>query len=188
VLTNAPGSDRLYVAELRGKVFSFKDRPATAAAPPDTADVVTPDPFADLAQDIKGFRRAYGLTFHPEFQKNRYCYICYVLAENLPEGTRVSRFKVTETNPPRLDVASEQVLITWRSGGHNGGCLKFGPVTSDQIRLIKKMKDDGEKIATIARATGLSRQTVYDVLAVHKSRGHSWVAIQLLANTITITH
>src|SRR5581483_2338123 len=41
--------------------------------------------------------------------------------------TRVSRFRVTDTDPPRVDPASEQVLITWLAGGHNGCCLKFGP-------------------------------------------------------------
>ena len=43
-----------------------------------------------------------------------------------PEGTRVSRFRVTETDPPRCDPASETIIISWLQGGHNGGCLKFG--------------------------------------------------------------
>src|SRR5581483_5797750 len=30
-------------------------------------------------------------------------------------------------NPPRADLASEKVIIEWPSGGHNAGCLKFGP-------------------------------------------------------------
>ena len=32
-----------------------------------------------------------------------------------------------EPNPPTFDPKSEKVLIQWYSGGHNGGCLKFGP-------------------------------------------------------------
>ncbi|MEW6159857.1 MAG: PQQ-dependent sugar dehydrogenase, partial [Verrucomicrobiota bacterium] len=47
--------------------------------------------------------------------------------DGLPDGSRVSRFTVSRSDPPRVDPGSEQILITWLSGGHNGGCLKFGP-------------------------------------------------------------
>ncbi len=117
VLTKAPNCERLFLAELRGKVYSFAADPACEQA----------DLFADLAKDIKGLRRVYGLAFHPDFPRKRICYICYVLDENNPVGTRVSRFKVNNTDPPTLDSASEEILLTWRAGGHNGGCLKFGP-------------------------------------------------------------
>src|SRR5207237_2406035 len=30
------------------------------------------------------------------------------------------------TDPPRVDPASEKVVLTWLAGGHNGGCLEFG--------------------------------------------------------------
>src|SRR5439155_11331399 len=39
---------------------------------------------------------------------------------------RLSRFHVLPGEPPRCDMKSEQVLLEWPSGGHNGGCLKFG--------------------------------------------------------------
>src|SRR5262249_21915052 len=44
-----------------------------------------------------------------------------------PKGTRVSRFQVTKTDPPRIDPATQKIILEWPSGGHNGGCLKFGP-------------------------------------------------------------
>jgi uncharacterized repeat protein (TIGR03806 family) len=47
--------------------------------------------------------------------------------EQLPDGSRVSRFRVTDTDPPRCDPKSEKILITWLAGGHNGGDLHFGP-------------------------------------------------------------
>src|SRR6202044_3077849 len=31
------------------------------------------------------------------------------------------------TDPPVADMKSEKVIITWPSGGHNGGCIRFGP-------------------------------------------------------------
>jgi glucose/arabinose dehydrogenase len=39
----------------------------------------------------------------------------------------VSRFKLTSLDPLQADPDSEEVILTWRSGGHNGGNLQFGP-------------------------------------------------------------
>ena len=45
---------------------------------------------------------------------------------DVPDGSVVSRFTVRRTDPPVIDPASEQVILTFWSGGHNGGCLDFG--------------------------------------------------------------
>ena len=117
-LVKAPGTQRLFMVELGGKIFSF----------PNKQDVKKPNLFADLQADLKSIYRVYALEFHPDFEKNRQCYICYVVDKKEQEnGTRVSQFTVTKTDPPRLEPNSEKILITWRSGGHNGCCLKFGP-------------------------------------------------------------
>lgn len=129
-LVSAPGTDRLFVVEQGGKLFSFPQEPSAAKA----------DLLIDLRQGLKSLALnpnakdvgdVYGLAFHPQFAQNRYCYICYVLnsknGQPLPDGTRVSRFTVTATDPPRCDPDSEQVIITFLGGGHNGGCLAFGP-------------------------------------------------------------
>jgi DNA invertase Pin-like site-specific DNA recombinase len=49
---------------------------------------------------------------------------------------------------------------TW-GGSEKGRRIK---VNDEQIRLIHRMKAKGDKVAAIARATGLSRPTIYDVL------------------------
>jgi glucose/arabinose dehydrogenase len=109
----APGSNRLFVAERKGKLFSFVNDPKVAKA--------------DLLLDIK--KTVYGFTFHPQFPKNRYVYVTYVLDPDKPDpkGSRISRFEVKGDDPPRCNPASEKVIFEWLSGGHNGGCLKFGP-------------------------------------------------------------
>lgn len=116
-LCQLPGMDRFIVVELGGKIQSFKKN----------ADSTNLDVVLDFKKEIKGAEQVYGLTFHPDFEKNHFVYVCYVLKSDLPEGTRVSRFKVIEMDPPQIDPGSETILITWVSGGHNGGCLKFGP-------------------------------------------------------------
>jgi len=75
----------------------------------------------------------YGLAFDPDFARNRWCYVCYVVRrpgagkDQLPEGSRVVRLRVPETEPPACDPESEELVISWLQGGHNGGCLRFGP-------------------------------------------------------------
>jgi putative heme-binding domain-containing protein len=130
LITNAPGTDRLFVGEQAGKLFSFPRNPAGSKADL-LLDLTTELHSWDPAGKVKGVGAVYGLAFHPQFVKNRYCYVCYVLdsknwGEQLPDGSRVSRFRVTDTDPPRVDPKSEKVLITWLAGGHNGGDLHFG--------------------------------------------------------------
>lgn len=73
----------------------------------------------------------YGMALHPRFAENHWCYVCYKMDPaywgQIADGTRVSRFTVTQSDPPKLDPASEQIVISWLGGGHNGGCLQFGP-------------------------------------------------------------
>ena len=117
ILTSAPGTERMFVVELKGKVFSF-----LPGAADEKAHLT-----GEIGPGIEGFNQVYGLTFHPRFAENRYCYIAYVKKASLDDGTVVSRFKCSDTDPPTIDVSSEEVIITWLSGGHNGACLKFGP-------------------------------------------------------------
>lgn len=127
-LLMARTGDRFFVGEQGGKIFSF----------PDDQKVTKAEPFLDVATQLTRDRTKfgnldalYGLAFHPNFAKNRYCYVCYVLhgakdGEQAPEGSRVSRFTVSDTDPPRADPKSEKVLLTWLGGGHNGGDVHFG--------------------------------------------------------------
>jgi putative heme-binding domain-containing protein len=129
LMARPPGSDRLFVGEQEGVLYSFKDRPDARA-----------ELFFDLRKEIKTMHllpdakeveAVYGLVFHPDFARNRQCFVCYTLRgqnpEHLADGTRVSRFTVTRTDPPRIDPASEEVVLSFLQGGHNGGDIHFGP-------------------------------------------------------------
>src|SRR5262245_20152501 len=111
LMARCPGSNRLFVGEHAGVLYSFANSPDARA-----------ELFCDLREEIKtihllpGARAVdavYGLAFHPDFQKNRQCFICYTLkgkkAGQLEDESRVSRFTVTKTDPPRLDPASEEI-------------------------------------------------------------------------------
>ncbi len=116
--TAMPGSDRLVVGEQGGKVVTFRAG---------DSDAVGTDLAIDLAPSRPGFAALYGLAFHPRFVENRYVYLCYAIGDGVADGSKVSRFAVAVGDPPRIDPASEEVVLTFRSGGHNGGCLAFGP-------------------------------------------------------------
>jgi len=116
-LVPVPGTNRMAMMELDGAIYTFPNEPNCKKA----------DLFLDMAKDVAGMKKAYGIAFHPNFETNRTCYLSYVLDAELPEGTRVSEFKVTKTDPPKVILGSEKIIITWKSGGHNGACIRFGP-------------------------------------------------------------
>jgi len=60
-----------------------------------------------------------------------------------------------------------------RANGQRWGGSEKGrriKVTSEQSQAIHRLKDEGEKVACIARATGLSRPTIYSVLNAASKR------------------
>lgn len=158
-VVQVPGSDRLMVTEEKGKVYSFPNRP----------DAENPDLVIDLAASAPGLDHIFSITFHPQFVKNRYCYIVYALQPKLPDGTRISRFKVSETNPPMIDPASEEIVITWISGGHNGCSLQFGP----DGMLYFSAGDSGENFPPDGNNTG---QRIDDLCA--RSCGSTSIILQ----------
>ncbi|MDA1314566.1 MAG: PQQ-dependent sugar dehydrogenase [Acidobacteria bacterium] len=112
-MASVPEANKLIVGERFGKVYSFTpERDANDKA---------------LMIDLK--RVLYGIALHPRFQENGYVYMVTVpeMGTDLPKGSKLLRFKAETEAPFRVDAASEQVLLEWPSGGHNGGCLRFGP-------------------------------------------------------------
>ncbi|MBX9788222.1 MAG: PQQ-dependent sugar dehydrogenase [Pirellulales bacterium] len=71
-------------------------------------------------------RLLYSLVFHPDFASNGFVY----LFSNGPTGAaertnRVARYSVP-SGEHRLAPDSEQIIVEWRSMGHDGGDLVFG--------------------------------------------------------------
>jgi uncharacterized repeat protein (TIGR03806 family) len=127
----APGTDRLFVTELSGNVYSFPDDSACAEADlfVDAGHLVAR--LAERTGEQYERTEVYGLAFHPDFATNRLCYLSYAVmapgGKPHPHGARVVQLRVGEQQPPRCDPESEVEIISWRSGGHQGGCLAFGP-------------------------------------------------------------
>jgi uncharacterized repeat protein (TIGR03806 family) len=110
VLTSIPDRTRFVLAERRGKIFTFPDRS---------------DARAELLIDLD--RTIYGVAAHPRFATNGYLFVTSIVKENEKEISRLSRFVVDRSRGFRADVASESTVLEWPAGGHNGGCVRFGP-------------------------------------------------------------
>src|SRR5262249_11096041 len=74
-----------------------------------------------------------GIAFHPGFATNRFFFLSYGLFTNTVQGNgrhqRLSRFRVSPSNPNQALVSSEQPLITQfdRHVIHSYNDLQFGP-------------------------------------------------------------
>lgn len=108
---------RFHIVERSGKIWSF----------PESGDGSAADLFGDLKTGREGFTSAYGLAFHPRADENATVFLTYTIGNDLDDGTKLSRFRISATDPPKLIPESEEILLTWRSGGHNGAHLRFGP-------------------------------------------------------------
>lgn len=122
-IAQEPGTNRFWVAEVGGKIYAFtKDTPDN-----DSRQVVL---------NIK--RQIYAFSFHPKYEENGTIFV--FSPTPISDGTnkdgdsadqsdqsRVSRF-TTNVDHPRLCLPdSEQIIIQWPSGGHNGGEAIVGP-------------------------------------------------------------
>lgn len=111
-----PGTDKLLVTQRGGKIVCFPKQANTNAV------AVVGDLKALSGGDV-GINSA---TFEPEFQTNRFLYVC--MGHHGDGGhSRVSRYTLTDTADPKIVAGSERVIIKWEAGGHGGGCLHFGP-------------------------------------------------------------
>lgn len=142
-----PGTDRLLVAEEKGRFWSFERR----------ADVERADPFLDLSA-VPGIDHVFSVTFHPRVAENGWLYVVYALEPKREDGTRLSRFTLSSLDPPQADPASEVVVLEWRSGGHNGSHVQFGP----DGMLYVSTGDSGDATPPDASDTG---QAIDDLLA-----------------------
>lgn len=112
-----PGAGRFAAVENGGKIFTFSDK----------TDAKEQHLLIDLKAKYANCSHAYGIAFHPKWRENGLVFITYTLGDKIDDGTKLSRFKLAQNDPPVLDPASEVVLLTWLCGGHNGASLEFGP-------------------------------------------------------------
>lgn len=107
-----PGTQTLLVAGRRGQIWGL--------------DLSHDSPQPRLVVDLK--RTIYGIAVHPQFASNGQIFVTSVVdpGNPSPKGTRLTSVTVSDRKELVADVASENLILDWPSGGHNGGCLRFG--------------------------------------------------------------
>ncbi|MBN9121127.1 MAG: PQQ-dependent sugar dehydrogenase [Planctomycetes bacterium] len=111
-LAPVPGAKAWVVAERPGKIYTFDMDPAKAEK--------------KLVLDVK--QTVYGAALHPKFPENGYLYLSELPdgGKETPDGTKLVRYTVDRATMT-ADPKSAKLIFTWPNGGHNGGCLRFGP-------------------------------------------------------------
>ncbi|MEM7474099.1 MAG: PQQ-dependent sugar dehydrogenase [Planctomycetota bacterium] len=130
-LSVLPGTSKMLVLEVGGKIYLFEDDEDCDAA----------IEIGNLRQQSENFAQAFSICPHPDFEQNRQVFVCYSekpVAK--PDGTKLSRFTLELGGKPKLELASEEVLLTWASGGHNGCSIRF-----DEQGLLYFSAGDGAK-------------------------------------------
>ncbi len=117
-LAEEPGTDRLWVVLGGGggdevsRVLRIRDDPEVAES----------EVLLELPR-----RLIYSVCFHPNFAANG---LVYVFSNGPRDGqdkmNRIARYVVGRQPPGKIDPASEELVIEWKSGGHDGGDMAFG--------------------------------------------------------------
>lgn len=116
-IAQEPGTDRIMVAELDGKIYAFsKSNPA-----PDSKELF-----------LETKRQIYSFSFHPNYSENGEIFVfspVEIGSSVKPEDqlSRVSRFRASLAHPRKAAAESEEIIIEWPAGGHNGGEAIIGP-------------------------------------------------------------
>lgn len=85
-------------------------------------DATVAEPYFELPG-----RLIYSICFHPDYASNAQVFVFTNGPTGQPERTdRITRYTVTQTDTTRIDPASEQIILEWRSAGHDGGDMAFG--------------------------------------------------------------
>lgn len=113
-----PGTDWLWVVLQGGEA----DRPSRVLRLRNEPDAPKPESVLTMAG-----RLIYGLTFHPGFRTNRQVFVFSNGPTSSGQRTnRISRFNVPADGVSPVDPATESVVMSFFSAGHDGGDLGFG--------------------------------------------------------------
>lgn len=123
-LTHAgDGSNRVFVATQHGVIHVLPNDPK-ATATKVFLDIQTKVYYSDNENE----QGLLGLAFHPRYKETGEVFVFYT-PKRLYRTNMLSRFRVSKTDPDKLDPASEEELfrVTHKYSNHDGGTVCFGP-------------------------------------------------------------
>ncbi|QDU78807.1 Soluble aldose sugar dehydrogenase YliI precursor [Polystyrenella longa] len=114
-----PGTNRMIVVQFGGQIVAFEDG-TKGTELTEVFNIHTP----------KLRRDPYNITFHPNYIENRRLYLFVeVRTKQVDNSERIEvyEFKMQEGENAKIDPNSERMIVSWKSRGHTGGGITFGP-------------------------------------------------------------
>jgi uncharacterized repeat protein (TIGR03806 family) len=112
-----PGTDRLWA--VRASDDDKGSKIVRIPADPNSAE-------SELVLDLPK-QLTYSVCFHPAYATNGFVYVFNNGPRDEPVRlNRISCYTIGRQPPRRIDPASEEVVIQWKSAGHDGGDMVFG--------------------------------------------------------------
>lgn len=124
-LNRIPHTNQYLVCEQHGRIYAFDGAQAATSKKLCVDLNVTRPPTAAVGDQQRV--QLFSVAYHPQFESNRWVYVCYVTQGGGREPqTHISRFDLPSAQPLQLAVDSEVAILKCGGGGHNGCTLAFG--------------------------------------------------------------
>jgi uncharacterized repeat protein (TIGR03806 family) len=116
-IVQEPVADRLWAVQASGDGKGAQI--VRISADPDSAES---EMILELPHQL-----TYSICFHPKYVNNSYVYIFSNGPREEPVRLNtITRYTVARVLPHRIEPASKEVVIQWKSSGHDGGDMAFG--------------------------------------------------------------
>ncbi|MGE3780621.1 MAG: sorbosone dehydrogenase family protein, partial [Pirellulaceae bacterium] len=117
-VADEPGTEALLVVLQGGAV----DKPSRIVQFQNDPDVARSEVVLEVPR-----RMVYSLCFHPDYLRNRQVFVFSNGETGEKDRTnQITRYVVDREAPFRFNTESAEVVLEWKSGGHDGGDMAFG--------------------------------------------------------------
>ena len=116
-ITWLPSANKWIANHAGSKIVMFDNDPENAVA----------EPLLDLTDVFgKPVGTGYTIKFHPDLENQPWCFVVFT-QRGVDKGHHLARLTVVDPTVPKVDPDSLEVMATWKSDGHVGSSMQFGP-------------------------------------------------------------